>query len=130
MQSILKRITDQVSTRKGTWVTLGVWVIVTVLLAVFAPSAKEYESSNITSLPSDAKSVIAQNKLDQYFKDNDGIPAILVFPIFWGLNGIWFSWPFADFMDFIVTGIFIIMELKIINRAIKKQEIEVAPETV
>lgn len=79
MQSILKRITDQVSTRKGTWVTLGVWVIVTVLLAIFAPSAKEYESSNITSLPSDAKSVIAQNKLDQYFKDNDGIPAILVF---------------------------------------------------
>ncbi|MGG7620882.1 MMPL family transporter [Bacillus coreaensis] len=79
MKSILKRITDQVSTRKGTWVTLGVWVIVTVLLAILAPSAKEYESSNITSLPSDAKSVIAQNKLDQYFKDNDGIPAILVF---------------------------------------------------
>ncbi|MCM3601906.1 MMPL family transporter [Robertmurraya korlensis] len=79
MKSILKRITDQVSTRKGTWVTLGIWVIVTVLLAVLAPSAKEYESSNISSLPSDAKSVIAQNKLDQYFKDNDGTPAILVF---------------------------------------------------
>ncbi|MGI8387267.1 MMPL family transporter [Robertmurraya sp. P23] len=79
MKSILKRITDGVSTRKGTWVTLGVWVIVTVLLAILAPSAKDYESSNITSLPSDAKSVIAQNKLDQYFKDNDGTPAILVF---------------------------------------------------
>ncbi|WP_066056619.1 MMPL family transporter [Robertmurraya korlensis] len=79
MKSILKRITDRVSTRKGTWVTLGLWVIVTVLLAILAPSAKDYESSNITSLPSDAKSVIAQNKLDQYFKDNDGIPAILVF---------------------------------------------------
>ncbi|SHS83982.1 MMPL domain-containing protein [Mycobacteroides abscessus subsp. abscessus] len=79
MKSILKRITDRVSTRKGTWVTLGVWVIVTVLLAILAPSAKDYESSNISSLPSDAKSVIAQNKLDQYFKDNDGTPAILVF---------------------------------------------------
>lgn len=79
MKSILKRITDRVSTRKGTWVTLGVWVIVTVLLAILAPSAKDYESSNINSLPSDAKSVIAQNKLDQYFKDNDGTPAILVF---------------------------------------------------
>lgn len=79
MKSILKVITDRVSTRKGTWVTLGVWVIVTVLLAILAPSAKDYESSNITSLPSDAKSVIAQNKLDQYFKDNDGTPAILVF---------------------------------------------------
>jgi putative drug exporter of the RND superfamily len=79
MKSILKVITDRVSTRKGTWVTLGVWVIVTVLLAILAPSAKDYESSNITSLPSDAKSVIAQNKLDQYFKDDDGTPAILVF---------------------------------------------------
>ncbi len=79
MKSILKVITDRVSTRKGTWVTLGVWVIVTVLLAILAPSAKDYESSNITSLPSDAKSVIAQNKLDQYFKDNDGTPAIFVF---------------------------------------------------
>jgi Na+-driven multidrug efflux pump len=50
------------------------------------------------------------------------IPAILVFPIFWGLNGIWFSWPFSDFMDFIVTSIFIIMELKLINREIDKKE--------
>lgn len=79
MKSILKRITDLVSTRKGTWVTLGIWVIVTFLLAILAPSAKDYESSNINSLPSEAKSVIAQNKLDQYFKDNDGTPAILVF---------------------------------------------------
>jgi len=79
MNSILKSITDRVSTRKGTWVTLGVWVIITVLLAILAPSAKDYESSNITSLPSEAKSVIAQNKLDQFFKDNDGTPAILVF---------------------------------------------------
>jgi RND superfamily putative drug exporter len=79
MKSILMRITDRVSTRKGTWVTLGVWVIVTLLLAILAPSAKDYESSNITSLPSEAKSVIAQNKLDQFFKDNDGTPAILVF---------------------------------------------------
>jgi RND superfamily putative drug exporter len=58
MKSFLKSITDRVSTKKGMWFTLGVWVIVTVLLAVFAPSVKEYESSNITSLPSDAKSVI------------------------------------------------------------------------
>lgn len=79
MKSILKRITDLVSTRKGTWVTLGIWLIVTFLLAILAPSAKDYESSNINSLPSEAKSVIAQNKLDQYFKDNDGTPAILVF---------------------------------------------------
>jgi len=49
------------------------------------------------------------------------IPAILVFPIFWGLTGIWFTWPFSDFMDIIVCAAFIIWELRIINRAMKVQ---------
>jgi putative MATE family efflux protein len=56
------------------------------------------------------------------------IPAILVFPIFWGLNGIWLSWPFSDFMDFIVTGIFLLIELKIINKAIVREKISTATE--
>ncbi len=46
------------------------------------------------------------------------IPAILVFPLFWGLKGIWFSWPFSDLMDFIVTAVFVALELKLINRYI------------
>ena len=59
---------------------LGVWLLATLLLATLAPSAKEYESSSIDSIPSDAQSVIAQNKVAHYyFKNNDGIPAILVF---------------------------------------------------
>lgn len=79
MKRFLQLITDRVSSRKGAWFTLAIWITVTLLLAVLAPSAKEYESSNMASLPNDAESVIAQNKLDQYFKDNDGTPAILVF---------------------------------------------------
>lgn len=35
--------------------------------------------SSIDSLPDDAQSVIAQNKIEKYFEGNDGIPAILVF---------------------------------------------------
>ncbi|MCL5071012.1 MAG: MATE family efflux transporter, partial [Actinobacteria bacterium] len=49
------------------------------------------------------------------------IPAILVFPIFWGLTGIWISWPFSDFMDIIICAVFVIRELKIINLEIKKE---------
>lgn len=79
MKTILSSITDKVTTKKGMWITLTIWLLVTVLLAVFAPSVKDYEVSSIQSLPDDAKSVIAQSKVDQYFKDNDGIPAILVF---------------------------------------------------
>jgi Na+-driven multidrug efflux pump len=49
------------------------------------------------------------------------IPAILVFPLFWGLQGVWMSWPFSDIMDFIVCGIFIFFEIRIINRLMKNQ---------
>lgn len=47
------------------------------------------------------------------------IPAILIFPLFWGLTGVWMSWPFSDIMDFIVCGIFIIFEIRLINRDMK-----------
>ena len=79
MKSLLLRITDFVSTKRGMRITLGVWLAVTLLLGGLAPGAKEYEVTSIDSLPEDAQSVIAQNKLDQYFESSDGLPAILVF---------------------------------------------------
>ncbi|MGX6444463.1 MMPL family transporter [Neobacillus sp. K501] len=79
MKSLLLWITDRVTSKKGMWMTLGIWLVVTVLLAVLAPGAKDYEVTKIDSIPKDAKSVMAQNKVDQYFKDSEGIPAILVF---------------------------------------------------
>ncbi|WP_160725711.1 MMPL family transporter [Bacillus sp. USDA818B3_A] len=79
MKNLLQKLTDRVTTKKGMWITLSAWLIVTMILAVFAPSVRDYEVSNIASLPNEAKSVIAQKKVDQYFKDNDGLPAILVF---------------------------------------------------
>ncbi|OYD06828.1 MMPL family transporter [Paludifilum halophilum] len=79
MKILLQAITDRIATKKGMWMTLAIWLVVTVLLAVFAPSAKDYEVTRIDSLPEDAQSVIAQKKVDQYFKEGDGTPAILVF---------------------------------------------------
>lgn len=79
MRKFLQAVTDRVSTKKGMWMTLAAWFIITVLLAIFTPSVRDYEVSSIDSLPDDAKSVIAQKKIDNYFKDNEGIPAILVF---------------------------------------------------
>lgn len=79
MKYFLQFITDRVSTKKGMWITLMIWLVATVLLGGLAPSAKDYEVSSIASLPADAQSVIAQNKLDEYFEGTDVIPAILVF---------------------------------------------------
>lgn len=79
MKAFLQLITDRGSTRKGMWITLGIWIMIAVLLATFAPGAKEYEATSIDSLPDYMQSVIAEQKLDEYFKGEDSIPAILVF---------------------------------------------------
>jgi len=44
------------------------------------------------------------------------IPAILILPIFFGLNGIWFSLPLCDLLTTILTSILLFNELKLINR--------------
>ncbi len=44
------------------------------------------------------------------------IPAIFVLPIFFGLNGVFLSWPVSDFLSFVVTIVFVLRELSIINR--------------
>lgn len=79
MSSLMRSVTDWVATKKGMWITLGSWLLITVLLAVLAPTAKEYEVTSIDSLPPEAPSVIAQNKVEQYFADEDGTPAIFIF---------------------------------------------------
>uniref|UniRef100_UPI00406D232F MMPL family transporter n=1 Tax=Psychrobacillus sp. FSL H8-0483 TaxID=2921389 RepID=UPI00406D232F len=78
MKKILGRVTDVVTTRKGMWLTVGFWVVLTVLLTVFAPAASEHKVSSVASLPEDAKSVIAQKKTDENFKDAESLPGILV----------------------------------------------------
>ncbi|MDD5622569.1 MAG: MATE family efflux transporter [Actinomycetota bacterium] len=47
------------------------------------------------------------------------IPAVLILPLFFNLTGVWVSWPFTDFCCFLVTTIFLIREIKIMNRNIE-----------
>lgn len=79
MSKILHMITDRVTTKKGMWTTLGVWIIVAAVLAIFAPNSKDYQVSSVDALPEHMASVIAQQKNDEYFVGNEGIPALLVF---------------------------------------------------
>ncbi|SFE24612.1 putative drug exporter of the RND superfamily [Lentibacillus persicus] len=79
MNRPLQSITDRVSTRKGMWLTLTIWLAGTLMLALFAPSAQDYQVTSIDSIPEDAQSSVAQSKIDHYFGDNDGISAIMVF---------------------------------------------------
>ena len=47
------------------------------------------------------------------------IPAIFILPLFFGLNGVMLSWPVSDFLSFLVTGAFVLYELKILNKKIE-----------
>lgn len=39
------------------------------------------------------------------------IPALLIFPLFWGLEGIWFTAPFADLGSALIAGIWLYHEM-------------------
>ncbi|HEX3033430.1 MAG TPA: MATE family efflux transporter, partial [Bacillota bacterium] len=40
------------------------------------------------------------------------IPAIVILPMFWGLHGVILAGPFADLASFLVTGFFLVRELR------------------
>ncbi|TET14625.1 MAG: MATE family efflux transporter [Actinobacteria bacterium] len=52
------------------------------------------------------------------------IPAIFILPIFFGLTGVWISWPVVDFLSFLIVGIFLIREIRIINKNIEIEKIK------
>jgi len=52
------------------------------------------------------------------------IPAIFILPIFFGLSGVWISWPVVDFLSFLIVGIFLIREIRVINKNIEIEKIK------
>jgi putative MATE family efflux protein len=52
------------------------------------------------------------------------IPAIFILPVFFGLLGVWASWPVTDFCCFFITAIFLMREIKIINRNIEMERVK------
>ncbi|MBO1004103.1 MMPL family transporter [Pseudogracilibacillus auburnensis] len=80
MHTFLRSVTDLVTTKKGAWITLAIWIVVAAILSITAPSSKDYSVNNVTTLyPETSPSEIAQQKIDQHFKEDEGMPAILVF---------------------------------------------------
>lgn len=76
--NFIKSITDKVSTKKGAWITLILWLIVMIAISA-GPKLSDYKAASFQYLPDDAKSIIAQNKLDKYFPNDQGTPGIYVF---------------------------------------------------
>lgn len=79
MKKALWPLTDWVATKKGMWTVLAAWLIVIILLSVLAPAARDYGANAFESLPEDAPSREAADKAADYFPNEGGIPAIVVF---------------------------------------------------
>lgn len=78
MKKAIHSITDFVTTKKGMWITLTIWVLLAVLLSA-GPKAADYRSANFQSLPDDAPSIQAEKELKAAFPDAQATPGILVF---------------------------------------------------
>ena len=45
------------------------------------------------------------------------IPLLVVLPHFWGLEGVWWSAPLSDLGAFLLTGVWLLKEIKSLNKA-------------
>ena len=78
MKKMLYSITDWVSTKRGMWITIIAWLVLMLGLST-GPKLGNYKMNNFQSLPDEAKSIIAQNKTEEFFPNEQGTPGILVF---------------------------------------------------
>jgi Na+-driven multidrug efflux pump len=44
------------------------------------------------------------------------LPGLYIFPLFMGINGIWFAGPIADFSAFVITMLMLRVEIKKIKK--------------
>lgn len=78
MKSLLSSITDWVTTKKGMWITIIVWLVIMIGLRA-GPKLSDYKVTYFQSLPNEAQSIIANKELEQIFPNDQGTPGILVF---------------------------------------------------
>jgi uncharacterized membrane protein YdfJ with MMPL/SSD domain len=85
--SVLHRITDFSSSKRGKFVVIALWLVLAIALKATAPNpATLYDNSSNQRLPSAADSQVANRLLLQKFPSSRGLPAIIVFHDPSGLN--------------------------------------------
>jgi len=78
LSKLLRPITDWVSTKNGMRITILIWLAVMIGLSA-GPRLSDYKVTNFQSLPDEAQSIIAENRLEKLFPNDQGTPGILVF---------------------------------------------------
>ncbi|MEH7442219.1 MMPL family transporter [Bacillus sp. JJ1122] len=80
MLNLAKKLTVFSSGKKGAKGIVAIWFIAAMLMGWLAPGASDYATSiNESGLPEDSVSLKADEKLKEYFPEDKGTPALLVF---------------------------------------------------
>ncbi|MBE1556327.1 MMPL family transporter [Sporosarcina limicola] len=62
------------------WLSVSIWIALTVILSGVAPGAKEFVVSNKDAgLPADVEAIIAERQLEKHFPQDGGMPLFAVF---------------------------------------------------
>jgi uncharacterized membrane protein YdfJ with MMPL/SSD domain len=78
MKNFLIHFVEAVSSRKGRWVTLAVWIIVVGLLSSIFPNVNKVLNNGASDLPGNVTSVQAEKVAKEQFPNNTGTPLLLV----------------------------------------------------
>jgi uncharacterized membrane protein YdfJ with MMPL/SSD domain len=78
VKNFLIHFVEAVSSRKGRWVTLAVWIIVVGLLSSIFPNVNKVLNNGASDLPSNVTSVQAEKVAKEQFPNNTGTPLLLV----------------------------------------------------
>lgn len=94
------------------------------LIAIFAPlwSFPILGSTFFQAIGKPRPSLIISLSRDLFFF----IPAIFILPRLFGLMGVWVSWPFTDLSCFVITAVFLLKEIRIINRDIELEKVKLS----
>jgi len=80
MLKLLHAITGFASSKNGSKAVIAFWLVLAVLLAVFAPSSDTFAvQSNRTDLPDGVPSEIARNAMETHFPGDGSLTALVVF---------------------------------------------------
>ncbi len=83
--SILSKLSHAVIHKYGSWITIGIWILLAVVLNITAPSLSSLYDNNATSSIGNQESVKAAQILQKEFPQQNDLPAIIVF---YNANGL------------------------------------------
>ncbi len=78
-QGLLNKLSRAVIHKYGSWITIGIWILLAVVLNLTAPSLSSLYDNNATSSIGNQESVKAAQILQKEFPQQNDLPAIIVF---------------------------------------------------